>query len=773
MVARVFTVDRLADLTNRELDEVCGTVTVARGLAYAKQGRVVELELSDDGTRRHRLGRRQQRPDLHHQRLAHPGRHPERRAARAAPLGQHLLLPGRRRLQARRRRGGRQPRATAGRRPARRPPERTAAPHLGARPRRPARRHRARARAHPGRHPHRAGHRAAARRSRPGPSCASGRSCRACAAAGSAPGCRGRPSPAATTASGGCRSPTSSATCSPPSPTPTGARCAPSATAGCLTPSCSTTSARRGWRCCERPTARACGCSPTSPRAARWPSHRSRPSWSSTSCAPTTAPSCTRASTCPRSAAGARPTLVGQPATGFFLRDGETLVLGALAEPLDGTRQRLLDLGVVEVPEADWARFIVTHLPGLRRKARVRAASGDLDLPDAVPPRLTLRATFEAGHRAHLEWGFRYGAAAGGVLVPMAAEEPDPMRDRAAERALVDELLEVDEVAGFDPLWQVVARMRRLVPETRLHGFTHRRVRRAAAGARRAAVGRADRGRRARHLQRGGRRPADPGVDVRPGRRRAHRLVRPRHLGHGGRRGRAAGAAHRGDRPRPRAPHPRQRHLVLARPARARDAAGAGRRGPLAAGQAHRPAAHLGGARRAVGGARRARRRRAAVRPVDPRRRGAARPRRRRAGRAARGARRHAAALPGRRLPLAVAAVGLRARRGARRRHGPGQDAADARDGAAGARARRARRPGARRGAHLGAVDLAERGGPVRSRRCAPWSSTAPATRPGAGSRRPSPARRSSSPRTPWRASTRWRSGRGRGARWCSTRRSS
>ena len=50
MVARVFTVDRLADLTNRELDEVCGTVTVARGLAYAKQGRVVELELSDAGT---------------------------------------------------------------------------------------------------------------------------------------------------------------------------------------------------------------------------------------------------------------------------------------------------------------------------------------------------------------------------------------------------------------------------------------------------------------------------------------------------------------------------------------------------------------------------------------------------------------------------------------------------------------------------------------------------------------------------------------------------
>ena len=47
---RVFAVERLADLTKRDLDEVCGTVTVARGLAYAKQGRVVDLELGDEGT---------------------------------------------------------------------------------------------------------------------------------------------------------------------------------------------------------------------------------------------------------------------------------------------------------------------------------------------------------------------------------------------------------------------------------------------------------------------------------------------------------------------------------------------------------------------------------------------------------------------------------------------------------------------------------------------------------------------------------------------------
>ncbi|GGL38676.1 DEAD/DEAH box helicase [Phycicoccus endophyticus] len=162
--------------------------------------------------------------------------------------------------------------------------------------------------------------------------------------------------------------------------------------------------------------------------------------------------------------------LVGSPATGFWLRDGATLVLGALAEPLDATRQRLLDLGVVEVPEADWTRFTVTHLPGLRRKARVRSLSPELDLPEVVPPRLALRVTVEPGHRMHLAWGYRYGGA-DGVHVPLAADEPDPMRDHGAERRLVEQLRGVPEVAATESLWQTVAQHPRLVPEVRLHGF--------------------------------------------------------------------------------------------------------------------------------------------------------------------------------------------------------------------------------------------------------------------------------------------------------------
>ncbi|GAA4398524.1 DEAD/DEAH box helicase [Ornithinibacter aureus] len=164
--------------------------------------------------------------------------------------------------------------------------------------------------------------------------------------------------------------------------------------------------------------------------------------------------------------------LVGQPATGFWLRDDDTLVLGGLAEPLDSARQRLLDLGVIDVPDADWARFTVTHLPALRRLARVKSLSPDLEIPDAVAPRLALQVTFEPGHRALLEWGLRYGSVDGGVLVPLDSDKPDPMRDRSAERALVEALLRVDAVAAFTPLWHVVARAKRLIPQVRLHGFS-------------------------------------------------------------------------------------------------------------------------------------------------------------------------------------------------------------------------------------------------------------------------------------------------------------
>ena len=93
---------------------------------------------------------------------------------------------------------------------------------------------------------------------------------------------------------------------------------------------------------------------------------------------------------------------------------------------------------MIEVPEADWARFTVTHLPGLRRKARVRSLSGELDLPDAVP-------LAELGHNANkplvvrldgnnVEEGRRILAEANHPLVTLAATM-DEGADKAAELA--------------------------------------------------------------------------------------------------------------------------------------------------------------------------------------------------------------------------------------------------------------------------------------------------------------------------------------------------
>ena len=164
-------------------------------------------------------------------------------------------------------------------------------------------------------------------------------------------------------------------------------------------------------------------------------------------------------------------TLVGTPATGWFAWDGPTLLLGALNEPLDAAKQRLLDIGTIEVPEEDWPRFTLTHLPGLRRRAEVRSLSPDLELPDAVRPRLALTATFEEGHRVLVDWTFRYGDGTGAVDVPLLTDGHDPMRDRSAEHALLERAAAIPELAEFDALWTTMGRTRSLIPTLRLHQF--------------------------------------------------------------------------------------------------------------------------------------------------------------------------------------------------------------------------------------------------------------------------------------------------------------
>ena len=161
-------------------------------------------------------------------------------------------------------------------------------------------------------------------------------------------------------------------------------------------------------------------------------------------------------------------TLVGNPATGWFAWDGPLVVLGRLAEPLDAARQRLVDAGPIEIPEADWGRFVATVLPGLRRRAEVRAVGPAIELPEEVPPRLRLSSTFEPGHQVLLEWQVVYGTGENAVHVPLQYDYQDPIRDRMAEQELIAALR---PVVTMERLWQRIGVDRTLVPVIRLHNF--------------------------------------------------------------------------------------------------------------------------------------------------------------------------------------------------------------------------------------------------------------------------------------------------------------
>ncbi len=167
-------------------------------------------------------------------------------------------------------------------------------------------------------------------------------------------------------------------------------------------------------------------------------------------------------------AAGADAVLVGEPATGWFAWEGRELLLGTLTEPLDPAKQRLVDSGPLTIPARDWNRFVNTVLPGLRRKAEVRAVGPRIELPEVVPPQLLLTATFERGHQVLLEWCFVYGSAETGTRVPLIPDHHDPLRDTTAEKALE---AGIRDLVTMPMLWQRLGAERRLIPTIRLHAF--------------------------------------------------------------------------------------------------------------------------------------------------------------------------------------------------------------------------------------------------------------------------------------------------------------
>ena len=424
--------------------------------------------------------------------------------------------------------------------------------------------------------------------------------------------------------------------------------------------------------------------------------------------------------------------VVGEPPTGWFRQEERDLSVGGFGPDVDQAAARVVSRGPFTIPPEDWSSFAIDKLPVLQRRARVRTHEG-LSLPEVVPPRLHLAVRFDKDHTARVTWSFRYGPRDAPVTVPLHREpmtyrDPDAFRDPAVEAQLLTALPTRDELpalwdltrAGWMPRESVeltgfdTVAFAELLPEIEAHDDVEvdvvgeRTAYAEVTAAPQIAVGTAQSSE--------GNDWFDLGISVTVAARtsRLRRLIE---------------ALARGDERM----HPRQRHLVLPRPPRARelralvDEARALQdkpSDPLRLSVVHaglwEELAALGVVEQQSDRCGRARSARCST----------STPSARRAGRAARG-RSTPRCVPTRSTGSAgCRCSGTRARRRARRRHGAGQDAADARDGAAGARARRAGRAGARRGAHVGAGHVGERGRAVRARPAHRASSTAPGARP-------------------------------------------
>jgi superfamily II DNA or RNA helicase len=136
--------------------------------------------------------------------------------------------------------------------------------------------------------------------------------------------------------------------------------------------------------------------------------------------------------------------VLGDPAHGvFWMQPGESgtddLYLARLDQTLGRElRQLLVENGAVEVPAADEPRFWTAFVPQLRQKVTMASADGSVQLPEAVPPTLTLRVEFEPEHRLRLDWAVRYAGPGVPETFPLGSPPATHgVRDLAAEQALI------------------------------------------------------------------------------------------------------------------------------------------------------------------------------------------------------------------------------------------------------------------------------------------------------------------------------------------------
>ncbi len=138
--------------------------------------------------------------------------------------------------------------------------------------------------------------------------------------------------------------------------------------------------------------------------------------------------------------------LLGDPAHGIYLHRNR-LMLARLAEPVSRELRRLLDdPATVLVPAADRDRFVSDFVPALRRRAVLVSTDSSFAVPPAAEPDLELTVSYRPEHRVRMDWAFGYDTAGGRRHFDLGdPPEPTPFRDPVAERRLLAALPIPDE----------------------------------------------------------------------------------------------------------------------------------------------------------------------------------------------------------------------------------------------------------------------------------------------------------------------------------------
>ncbi|HEX3898323.1 MAG TPA: DEAD/DEAH box helicase [Mycobacteriales bacterium] len=160
--------------------------------------------------------------------------------------------------------------------------------------------------------------------------------------------------------------------------------------------------------------------------------------------------------------------LIGDPAYGCVIDDPGRLRLIPLQPQLDESVQRLLRASPVAVPAEDYPRFLTDFYPALQRQLEVESSDLSVELPRIEPPRLSMRVEFGEDHVATVESSFVYRVGNQTHDVALDSLAPDASRDLDAERALLRRLSLLDSVSG---LTAPDLQGRRLIPQAQVRGL--------------------------------------------------------------------------------------------------------------------------------------------------------------------------------------------------------------------------------------------------------------------------------------------------------------